>query len=344
MAIEATLRAIVERAVGADGPGAILGVRLPTLGIDWQGAAGACARGSDRPLAPTDGFRIASMSKTFTATLVMRLVEAGHLALDARIAEFFPRELVGRLHPDGARITLAHLLNHTAGLWDFAMSEAWHAEVLRDLGRFRSPEEILAWAVAHSRPVGDVGAAYAYSDTGYLLLGHVLQKVTATSYAALCRDHLFDPLGMVHTWLEGHEVGRSTLSHPYFGTLDARAIDGSVDWAAGGHVSTIADLHTFLIALFRDGVLVTPVSLDRMLTSVRTTEGNQYGFGVGIRRHGAPDLPATTRTFWGHGGHWGSWMFYVPEWRGTVIGTVNRAGLDNRWILDAILEGIAAEH
>ena len=335
--VERDLTSLLERAIGEDGPGAILGLSLPLHGIEWQGAAGHFARGSERPLQPGDGFRIASMSKTFTATLVMRCVEAGTLRLEATLDEFFPRAFVRRVHSDGASITLAHLLNHTAGLWDFALSDAWFNELKTEFGRFRAPQEILEWAVAHGSPVGAVGAAHVYSDTGYVLLGRILEELTGTSYAQLCRRQILDPLGMDSTWLEGHEEARSTLSHPYAGSLDALVVNGCVDWAAGGHVSTVTDLARFLDALFRDGTLVTQRSLDRMLVSVPTPMGARYGLGVGIRREAAHGRPETSHTPWGHSGHWGSWMFYVPEWRGTIVGTVNRSGQDNRWIASAVI-------
>lgn len=337
--IERRLTDLVERAAGGDGPGAIIAVSMPLHDVRWQGAGGTFARGSDTPLRADDGFRIASMSKTFTATLVMRYVEAGKLHLDATLDAFFPRTFVERVHPDGASITLTHLLNHTAGLWDFALSDAWYQELRSDFGRFRAPQEILEWAVAHGSPVGPVGAAHVYSDTGFVLLGRILEESTGTSYAQLCRQQILEPLGMTSTWLEGHEEPRSTLSHCYAGSLDALAINGCVDWAAGGHVSTLDDLTRFLNGLFRDGALVTQRSLDRMLVTVPTPL-HRYGLGVSVRREAAPGRPETSHTLWGHGGHWGSWMFYVPEWRGTIVGTVNRAGQDNRWIASAIIECI----
>ena len=148
-AIEQELQAVVDLAVGDAGPGAILGVTAPHLGLEWKGASGAFKRDTRKRLKANDGFRIASMSKTFTATLVMQLVEQGRLSLDARLRDFFPMEFVRRVHPRASAITLAHLLNHTAGLWDFAMSEAWGAELRGDPGRFRHPDAILEWAVTH---------------------------------------------------------------------------------------------------------------------------------------------------------------------------------------------------
>ena len=338
--IERELQALVDRACGDDGPGAILAVSAPLKGVDWRRASGTFARGARKALKPSDGFRIASMSKTFTATLIMQLVERGELTLDARLGELFPKAWVRRVHPRAAAITLEHLLNHTAGLWDFALSQPWGRELLSDPSKFRHPDAILEWAIEHGAPVGDVGERHVYSDTGFVILGHVLQRVTGQPYQTLCRRRLFRPLGMTETWLEGHEEPLSTLSHSYSGRWDGLQLNGSADWAAGGHVSTVADLQRFLTGLFRDAAVLSSASIDRMLVSVAVPgqPDRRYGLGVGVRREAAEGRPATTQTFWGHGGHWGSFMFYAPAWRATIAGTVNRAAVDNRWIFSKLVE------
>ena len=277
------------------------------------------------------------MSKTFTAVLVMRRVERGDLNLNAKLSRFFPRRFVQKIHPDAQRITLEHLLNHTAGLWDFALSREWFDEIRGDLGAYRDPQAILAWAVEHGRPVGGVGERHVYSDTGYVLLGRLLELTSGQSYAKLCRDEILDPLGMKTTWLEGHEEPRSNLSHAYAGRDDALQIHGSVDWAAGGHVSNVDDLVRFVRGLFRDHALIGPPALDQMLTTVPTQQ-HRYGLGVGVRYEKASRNPAERQTLWGHSGHWGSFMFYLPAWRASIAGTVNRSGQDNRWIFENVVE------
>jgi D-alanyl-D-alanine carboxypeptidase len=342
MAIEEKLQALVDRAQDQDGPGAILAVSAPHRAVDWKGACGYFKRGGRKRLKATDGFRIASMSKTFTATLLMQLVERKKLSLDAPLTEFFPQKFIAKVHPQASAITLEHLLNHTAGLWDFALSEAWERELRREPARFRDPNDILEWAVTHGAPAGDVGAAHIYSDTGYVILGHILQRVTGVEYRTLCRRRIFNPLGMEQTWLEGHEEPLTSLSHSYSGEWDGLKLNGSADWAAGGHVSTVHDLAIFLKALFRDVTLISHASLDRMLIAVPANPFH-YALGVRIRREAAAGRPETTQTFWGHSGHWGSFMFYLPAWRATVTGTVNRAAQDNRWLFAKIVEILSAE-
>jgi D-alanyl-D-alanine carboxypeptidase len=334
---EQRLQALIERAVSNHGTGTLLGVHAPLHGVSFEGAAGTFDRQHTQPIATTDGFRIASMSKTFTAALVMKQVEHGVLQLSDPLPRFFDPGFVSRVHPEGAAITLRHLLNHTAGLWDFALSSKWSAEIRNDPRRFRAPQEILEWAIDHGEPLGRLGERHIYSDTGYVLLGRILEIVTGSSYAELCREQIFKPLQMNDTWLEGHEETRSSLSHCYSGDWDGLAINGCLDWAAGGHVSTLADLDTFIKGLLRDQALVTAASLDQMLTTV-PTPNHHYGLGVRLRHETAPGAPATHERFWGHAGHWGSFMYYVPGLRATICGTENLAGLDHRWLFEAILQ------
>lgn len=331
------LQDLVERMSERTGSGALLGVSAPLQGVQWQGAAGSFARGAAEPVTIDDGFRIASMSKTFTAVLVMMEVEAGRLNLNDGLSRFFEAELIRRVHPDAEQITLARLLNHTAGLWDFALSKAWFEEIAKDPGRFRAPPDILDWAIDHGSPAGPIGGKHVYSDTGYVLLGRILEVHTGHSYAGLCRQRLFEPLGMTATWLEGHEEPRCSLSHCYGENFDALTINGSADWAAGGHVSTLADLERFLRGLFHEGRLVSAETLDRMLVEV-PTPNHHYGLGIGIRREHPPGRPEGTQRLWGHSGHWGSFMFYLPALRATLCGTVNVAGEDNRWIFEQALQ------
>ena len=288
--INSRLDKIVQSAVGATGPGAILGVTAPLQGITWHGAAGLFERSENQPLKPTDGFRIASMSKTFTAVLVMMLVEEGKLSLSDNLTRFFDKTFVSNIHPEGLSITLHHLLNHTAGLWDFALSKEWMEEITKDPSRFRAPQEILEWATSHGEPACKLGEKHVYSDTGYVLLGRILELLTGSTYAELCRTRIFDPLEMNETWLEGHEDPSCSLSHCYAGDIDAMQINGSLDWAAGGHVSTLGDLDKFLRGFFHTPSLVLPQTIDKMLVPV-ATPSHQYGFGIGIRREQAPEKP-----------------------------------------------------
>jgi len=337
--IESALQAIVEGAVGDQGPGAILAVDAPSLGVQWRGAAGLVAREAHERLSADHSVRIASMSKTITAASTLRLVEQGLLGLEDRLGALLPADIVERVHvlegvSRGHDITLRQLLTHSAGLWDFAMSREWAAEVLRDPGRFRAPGEILDWALEHGAPVGLPGAGFHYSDTGYVIVGVTLERLTGRALHDLCRELVLAPLGMEDTWLEGHEQPRGPdLSHTYVGDLDGLQLHGSVDWSAGGHVSTTRDLERLLRGLFEGKLFARSDTLEGMLDGVPAEERGSYGLGVQMR-----ELEGVRML--GHAGYWGSFMYYLPAERATITGTVNRAGEDRTPLLVDVLRAL----
>jgi D-alanyl-D-alanine carboxypeptidase len=337
--IEKALQLIIDPLAGDQGPGAILAVDAPSLGVQWHGAAGFVARGAPESLTPDHSFRIASMSKTITSASTLRLVEQGLLRLEDRLGDLLPPQIVDRVHlQDGVSrghdITLRQLLTHSAGLWDFAMSREWAGEVRRDPGRFRAPGEILDWALEHSTPVGLPGWGFHYSDTGYVLVGVMLERLTERPLHELCRELVLDPLGMKDTWLEGHEEPRGPeLSHTYVGEFDGLQIHGSVDWSAGGHVSTAGDLGRLMRGLFEGKLFARPETADSMLDGVPADERGSYGLGVQVRELEGVRLL-------GHAGFWGSFMYYLPVQRATITGTVNRVGENRTPLLTDILRAL----
>jgi len=317
------LQALLEQTVG-EAPSVLLCVQAPFQDLAFIGAAGVSALTDDAPITAQHGFRIASMSKTFTGVLIAQLMEQGRLTGGDSIADYLPRDLLHKVPVAAghraADITIDHLLRHRAGFNDFALSDEWLAETAADPGRARAPADIIAWALAHTRLVGAPGENYQYTDTGYVLLGLLLEAVTGTPYWRLCRERIFDPLGMDETWLEGHEEPRTELSHPYVVMngeyIDALQIHGSVDWAAGGHVSTLADINRFLRAVFNGCLFARVDTLDRFLSGPEAAPGYYYAMGVGRKQIRGLHL-------WGHLGHWGSFMSYCPEQRLSLCGTLN---------------------
>jgi D-alanyl-D-alanine carboxypeptidase len=332
------LQALIDSTVGP-APAVLLGVHAPFMALDWQGAAGEFEKGAGTALTPRHGFRIASMSKTFTGVLAAQLLEQGRLDLEAPIGSYLPADLITQVpvkeghHVD--QITVRNLLNHTAGFNDFALSPEWFEIIASDPGRSRSPQEIIEWALSHGELVGAPGEQYHYSDTGYVLLGLLLEAITSTPYWSLCRSGIFDPLEMDNTWLEGHEQPHCELSHSYHvhegEYIDALQIHGSTDWAAGGHVSTLTDLDRFLRGVFNGKLFSKIDTLDSFLNGVLAKENYHYGMGVGRKQiHG--------KTLWGHLGHWGSFMYYCPEERLSFSGTLSYSEAEHNVFIENMLQ------
>ncbi len=328
--LHSELSEILKQISAAPAPGAILRVEA---GDDlFFEATGLYEKERTRLLDPADGFRIASMSKTFTGTLVMQLVEAGVLALDAPLGEFIDvSDMPIQAGHDKTEITIERLLQHRSGLNDFAMSADWAKRVWQKSKYFFDPKDTLAWAFENGAAVHAPGEKFEYSDTNYVALGLVIERVAGLSWGDLCRRNVLEPCGMKSTWLEGYESPRSSLSHTYFDDSDGLAIHGSVDWAAGGHVSTCEDLSRFLRTLMAGELFSHEDTIARMIDGGDNGMGGTYGAGIMQRHNG-------DRAMLGHSGFWGSFMLFVPDVDATITGTVNHTGASETiWSIDRIV-------
>src|SRR5690606_34876950 len=222
-----------DRAMG-DGrvPGIIAEVRDGDRA--WFGTAGVADLATGRKRRPGEHFRIGSLTEAFTAAVVLRLAAEGALTLDDTVATWLPGLAEEQLGADGTAIAVRQLLNHTSGLPDVFPGQ-----------ETPPPEE----------PGG-----FAYSKVNYTLAGMIVEQVTGATLAQEIERRVARPLGLTGTYLPG---GDQHLREPHArhytkesGEIhDVTAADLSWAWAAGGMVSTTADLHTFLNALLRGPLL-----------------------------------------------------------------------------------------
>ena len=175
-----------------------------TLAVDGPGhrrfvaASGTEERDGDTPATAEAQFRVASTTKLFVATVVLQLAEEGRLDLDAPVSGYVP----GFRHARG--VTIRQLLNHTSGIPDYTRTEHFHEGLLADRDRAWSTDELLA-LVADVRRDFAPGTDYLYSNTGYLLLGRVVDTVTGSTWAGEVRRRILDPLRLQHTYVAGAE-------------------------------------------------------------------------------------------------------------------------------------------
>lgn len=321
-------------------PSVFVLVDSPLEYFHYERAVGMVERNGEEPVNGNDGFRIASMSKTFTGILIAQLIEKGKLNKDDPAIQHLPKDIAAVMpaasgHAPGD-VTVAHLLHHRSGFDDFVANPGWRKEIYKNPLQKREPEDTAHWALTRTRFIGGPGDIYHYSDTNFVLLGLIAQQLTGESYHNLCRQHIFEPLDMHATWLEGHEAPRGRLVHPY--TLrddgswhDAMEFNGSYDWAAGGHVSTLLDLQRFLRGAFTGQLFESIDTLDLFLSGPPAVPGFIYGMGVGRKQiHG--------KNLWGHLGHWGSFFYYCPEERLSLCGTQNFFEYDHNAFIREILE------
>jgi D-alanyl-D-alanine carboxypeptidase len=326
--LTAALEALVNEAVSHTPsiPGLLLHVEAPHQGLDVSVAAGLDDRATGAALSPDAGFRIASNTKTFTAAAILRLVEQGALALDDPIADRLAPETVDALRAGGYRpdaITVRQLLLHTSGVYDYGQDPAYQAAVAADPARRWTRLDQVYWAIDHGGPMGGPGERYAYSDTGYILLGEIAERSSGAPLAQAVRTLLdFGRLALDETYWESLEPappGITGRAHQYIGDLDGYGLDPSFDlYGAAGLISTVDDLSTFYRALLRGELFARPQTLATMLQIPASNAGPQAG--MGIFRHDVAGV-----TCWGNAGMWGTFVVTCPDIDVTIAVSIDQA-------------------
>lgn len=283
------------RSQGAPGVVALVRNRSGT----WRFATGAAALEPRRAMHVGDRLRVASVTKTFVATVVLQLVGEGRLALDERVEQRLP----GVLHA-GRRATVRQFLNHTSGLANFPDDTTFQR--FREEPRlYVPPREAVAFATMSSE-LFEPGAGWAYTNAGYEVLGLLIERVTGDSLGRALAKRIFEPLQLRHTSLEprpgrpkgiarGYALPGSDFLEPT--ATQPHDVTDSVTpgvRAAGAIVSTVDDVARFYRALFSGELLPQPL-LGEMLRTVPTDRTNQYGLGL-YRYQLACGFA------WGHGG------------------------------------------
>jgi len=273
-------------------PGVSVSILFPD-GSSWTGVSGAADIAGRVPVSAETAFAIASMSKTFTSAEILSLVAEGRLRLTDPAARYLPAGLPITID---RRITIAMLLDHTSGLADYFLNPKIDVALQRvPTRRWTAVDALRFVGKALSKP----GAAWHYSNTNYLLLGLIAERITGRSLAAEIRSRFLDPLALGDAWYQAAEDPREPLAHGYrfVGTkLTAKPIDladgsgvapfRSVVTAAGGAGSiaaTSGDLVRWGRALYGGDVL-GPVGTGLLLSDFTKTTGYlpgvSYGFGV----------------------------------------------------------------
>jgi D-alanyl-D-alanine carboxypeptidase len=268
-----------------------------------------------------EGFRLASITKTYVAAAALRLHEDGRLDLQAPITRYLPKAWMQLLATDGYKpddITVRHLLTHTSGLADHAQAPQFIAAIKAHPDtrwtRDRDLQDLVAW----TDPVGAPGEKYFYSDTGYVLLGAIIEHVTGKDLPQAVRTLLrLDTLGVPDTWWERYEAadGR-TRAHQWFEGVDTYAWDPSMDlYGGGGLVAPPIDVAVFFDALLSGHAFRKPETLALMQSAAGLPAGSPYRMGVF-----AYDFDGTAAV--GHSGFWGTLVAREPVSGRTISGAV----------------------
>jgi len=321
-ALPARLQGIVDTFLAENPrtPGVAVHVICPPRGLDSTFVAGR----EDRPSQAADltadhTFRIASNTKTYVAAGIMRLVETGRLGLDDSLAKRLPERYRRQLLSDGynlAAMTVDQVLSHTSGLFEHPADPRYAEAILVDPQHRWTADEQVRLCVEWGDPVGPPGDRYIYSDTGYVLLGAIVENVTGERLGRAIRDLLdYQKLGLHATWWELDEERPTTAgprAHQYYGDHDTTDWHPSLDlYGGGGLVTDAADLAWFLRKLIEGKVLAQEATLVQML-----------GRGSLPYRLGVMQEEMAEHLAWGHTGFWNTFAFHVPTLDLTVAGAV----------------------
>lgn len=306
--LDSTLRTVIDgTAESADllgyAPGAELFVRSP----DWtyHRALGTADIATGAPLDCGRPFQIGSNTKMMTATVLMQLAEEGAISLDDPLGAHLPD--VAAALPFGDAITIRQLGNHTSGVFSYTDNAPNGAPGIMEgalsdprlLARGYTPDELVRFVMDNGAPSFEPGAEgqWSYSNTGYILIGMILEKITGKPLADLYRDRIFAPLGMQDSFLwndvptPAFKLPRSYYQPPF--DIDSSDWNMSQAWAAGGVISTARDMDLFIRGLLAGDLFGDPATLAAMKAGVPTGGSFQsYGIGIGEKIGG----------FWGHGG------------------------------------------
>ena len=316
--------------------GAALRVDAPRLGLTWEGAAGVADPSTGEEMTAAIPVLVASNTKTFISASILKLWEQGRLDIDDPIAMYLPGEYVELLRGDGydpEAITIRHLLTHTSGLFDFADTDIYTEEIMADPKHRWTRTEQLESAMEWGDPYGPPGEVYRYCDTGYILLGEILERITGQTMPDAVRQLVdYDSLGLYSTWFETLEPRPDRVpapAHQFWAGVDITTIDPSVDlYGGGGLASTVGDLAVFFRAVFTGGVFEDPSIVDTMLSTLEVERAGPDYFGselrVGEYRMGVTVTEMGGYTVYRHGGFYGTMAAYVPDLDLAVGATVNR--------------------
>ncbi|QDQ09431.1 serine hydrolase domain-containing protein [Streptomyces spectabilis] len=313
----------LETLVDSDhAPGALASV-LDGKGRFRTYTAGVGDRDTHAKMPRNGQVRIGSVTKSFTAAVVLQLVGEGKISLNKPVDTYLPGLVRGK-GIDGKRITVRQLLQHTSGLPDF--EDDVTSGILER--RYLSPRDALDIALKH-KAVFKPGKKWSYSNTNYLLAGLIVERATGRPLAEQIDKRVIQKLGLRHTYFPAPGETAIRERHPQgyrpepkgAPARDVTGIDPSAAWAAGAMVSTNSDLNRFFSALLKDdgNPLLKKAQRKQLRTTVAMKKGNsRYAMGLGIMRVKQSD----TCVFWGHSGGipgFGTWSGATDDGRAASV-------------------------
>ncbi len=319
-ALEKSLDAAFEKSFKQSGvPGAIAAVRTPE-GM-WVSTLGVANKASGKPMRAEMHHRIGSVTKTFTATLLLRADAEGRLSLDDTIDQYIKGV------PNGDEITLRQMANMSSGIASYTADKQWAKEALSHPKKVWKPEKLARIGIKDS-PVFDPGKGWQYSNTNYVLLGLVLEQVTGEPIGKLYQKEIIEPLHLRETSFPGadpslpepYDHGYTLQGQSNKKLADATHWSPSWSWTAGAMISTVDDLLLYGRALGTgEGLLPREQQAERLTSFLYGLKPNtpERAYGLGL---------VDQRGWLGHTGEvpgYNTSLYYNAELHATMVVEVN---------------------
>ena len=322
--VGATLSGLVQEAIdGSYGstPGITLSVKSRNKNVSAAIGNGFDSKEKDNELSIDQPFRIASVTKTFVAVSILRLHEMDSLSVNDPIINYISnshQEILASDNYNLSDITILHCLQHISGLFDYAVNTKYRDIVLGNPSKRWTRTQQLQGAVDWGDKIGEPGDKYVYSDTGYILLGEIIESFFGGDLAMGIRTLVgFDNLGLDNTWLETLEeepAGMKDLVHCYLGREDVTAFDPSIDlYGGGGLVSTTGDLVKFIDGIFNGEIFDKEETLELMLAKPIMNNPKEEVNNMRVYRCGIVGMPLYGQEIFAHSGIWDVFVLHDPS-------------------------------
>ncbi|MCX4804798.1 beta-lactamase family protein [Streptomyces sp. NBC_01214] len=293
-------------------PGVIVAVSAPGKG-DYVRSFGIADKATGAPMTPNLNMRIGSVTKTFTVTALLELVDEGKVGLDDPIGKYIDGV------PNGDRITLRELAGMRSGLFNYSADEDFYKALTSNPDRPFTPQELLGYSFKH--PVlFEPNAKFYYCNTNLILLGLVVEKVSGVPLDRFIDQKVVAPAGLKHTVFPTGPEFPTPHAHGYTNQTASGKVEDATDWnpswgwAAGAMISDLPDMRSWAKTL-ATGTLLTPATQAQRLDVVDALPGTGYGLGI-----------FNVQGWIGHNGSlpgYGSLVLYLPEAKATLVVLLN---------------------
>jgi D-alanyl-D-alanine carboxypeptidase len=316
--VETELNAAMQLAFNTyETPGLFAGLWVDGVGL-WTGAAGEADWDTGAPYTANTYQRVGSVTKTFTATLILQLVDEGLLSLDDTLDGWFPEV------PNSDQITLRMMLNMTSGVSDYSQSQAWQEAYFSDTSMAFTPAQLVEYIIPLT-PSFAPGTGWEYSNSNYVLLGLIVETITGQPFHEALHERILNPLALAETVFPA--TGDTDLPEPFARGLTQQGITDDVkestfwntSWAfsAGELMATLEDLLVWGRVLGTGELLSAEAQAERLtwITTPPLSEDFRYGLGI------------LYLSGWiGHDGllpGYSTWLLYQPELDAVLVVMAN---------------------